>query len=112
MTFPSGITLTVVRPGTPGFGGDPGTPEADRQIPGWAFFPGESAENTLRADAVTADFTAVKVGDQNVDIQATDQVRDPADPTRLLALIGDPARYVSPFTGLPVVSVRLRRHTG
>ena len=112
VTFPYGVTLTVVRPGTPGFGGDPGTPQADRDIPGWALYPGETNENTNHADGVAADFTAVHDDDPTVDVAATDQVRDPADTDRLLSLIGDPRRYTNPLTGDRIVEIRLRRNTG
>lgn len=114
LTFPYGRTVVIVRPGAPGFGGDPGTPEADRPVDGCVVFPGDTTEVTDHADRVIADLTVVfPVG---TDVLATDQVRDPDDPAtpaRLCVIIGSPERYSSPFTGLdPGVVVRLQRETG
>jgi hypothetical protein len=111
--LPYGQTLVVVRPGTPGFGGDPGTPEPDRPIPGCAVWPGDTSENTDHADQVTADLTAMIPAD--TDITATDLVRDPdypVDSGRVCAVVGSPQRYTNPATGTSVTIIRLRRNTG
>lgn len=113
-SFPFGRTVTIVRPGTPGFGGDPGTPQADRPVDGCVVFPGGTTEVTDHADRVIADLTVIFP--PGTDVVATDQVRDPDDtatPAGLCAIIGSPEHYSSPFTGLdPGVVVRLQRQTG
>lgn len=110
-TFPFARTLTIVRPGAAGFGGDPGTPDADREVDGCVVWPGDTTELTDQRDTVVADLTSL--WPPGTDILATDMVRDPDDPTRLCEVVGSPEHYLSPFTGLdPGIVVRLRRVTG
>lgn len=117
LLFPYGRTVTIVRPGTPDPGGDPGTPEAPRDVPNCVVFPGSlsgggTSEVTDHADQVVADFTVIFP--TGTDILATDLVKDPDDPTApLCVVVGAPLKYLNPFTGLdPGIAVTIRRNQG
>ena len=116
---PYGQTLIRIRPGTAGFGGDPGEPEADYPLPGCVVWPGDTRENTDRADQVSADLTAICPF--TADIVPTDLIVDPdwdatgwngTDPRPLCSIIGSPSRYRNPHTGTSLLTVRLLRETG
>jgi hypothetical protein len=111
-SFPFGVTLTRVRPAAEGFGGDPGGAGADLDVDGCVVWPGDTTENTDHADQIVADLTTLwPVG---TDIVATDQVKDPDNPTGpLCVIVGSPQQYLNPFSGLnPGIIVRLRRNAG
>jgi hypothetical protein len=101
------VTVTVVRPGGRDQYGDPtGTP-AETPVSGCVVWPEASSEQTFQQDIVALGYQVLMPA--GTDVLATDQVRLPDDDL-MYEVVGEPQRFLNPFTGTdPGVLVTARR---
>lgn len=110
MTYPYGITVTVLRRPKDARTGDPTGPAVPHDIPNCAFDPGGTTEINDLGERVTTRPTLY--GPYDADIESDDQVIVPGD-DRPWEVAGDIARWANPYTGdRPGSVIELARYRG